>query len=169
MKWHRRGQIFDFDTSAFSAEYVGFAQSPQVLDCGDFVRIYFSTRQRSSEGKFVSLIQYVEMDRGFRNVLRTSSHTVVPLGGLGTFDEHGIFPFSVFRHGDGVWGYSNGWSRRKSVSVETSISEIRQRPGADRITAGTLPGVRPVRAGLQGCISHVVHLRHRLARASGWS
>jgi hypothetical protein len=121
MKWHRRGQIFDFDTSAFCTDYVGFAQSPQVLDCGDCVRIYFSTRKQSAEGKFVSIIQYIEMDPDFCRVLRRSNHSVVPLGELGTFDEHGIFPFSVFRHGNAVWGYSNGWSRRKSVSVETSI------------------------------------------------
>ena len=108
MKWHRRGQIYDFDTSAFCTDYVGFAQSPQVLDCGDCVRIYFSTRQQSAEGKFVSIIQYIEMDPGFRRVLRRSNHPVVPLGELGSFDEHGIFPFSVFRHGNAVWGYLSG-------------------------------------------------------------
>ena len=121
MKWIPRGQIFQFDESSFNGEFLGFAQSPQVLDCGDFVRIYFSTRQQSANGKFLSVIQYIEMDLEFKAILGRSHGTVVPLGDLGTFDEHGIFPFSVFRHGDAVWGYSNGWSRRKSVSVETSI------------------------------------------------
>ena len=29
-----------------------------------------------------------------------SDKTVIPLGGLGCFDEHGIFPMNVLRHGD---------------------------------------------------------------------
>src|ERR1700733_8745185 len=121
MKWRKRGQIFEFDRSAFGAAYVGFAQSPQVLVFEDFVRVYFSTRQRTSGAKFLSIVQYVEMDKGFKGIRDCSTHTVVPLGKLGTFDEHGIFPFSVFRHAGRVWGYSNGWSRRRSVSVETGI------------------------------------------------
>lgn len=121
MKWRRIGQVFDFDTSDFAREFIGFAQSPQALVLDDRVRFYFSTRERSDNGKFLSQVQYVELSRDFRTVLGRSHGTVVPLGKLGTFDEHGIFPFSVFRHGDEVWGYSNGWNRRKSVSVDTAI------------------------------------------------
>jgi len=39
----------------------------------------------------------------------------------GTFDEHGIFPMNVLRAGGRILGYTCGWSRRVSVSVETSI------------------------------------------------
>lgn len=121
MKWRKIGQIFNFDQSGFGMDYVGFAQSPQVLVCNELVRIYFSTRQRTPNGKFVSMVQYVEMDRSFTGIQGRSKHTVIQLGKLGTFDEHGIFPFCVFRHAGRVWGYSNGWSRRRSVSVETGI------------------------------------------------
>lgn len=121
MKWRKLGQIFDFEQSGFGADYIGFAQSPQALVFQDYVRIYFSTRQRTENGKFVSIVQYVDMDKGFKTILNRSAHTVVPLGKLGTFDEHGIFPFSVFRHAGQVWGYSNGWNRRKAVSVDTGI------------------------------------------------
>jgi predicted GH43/DUF377 family glycosyl hydrolase len=44
---------------------------------------------------------------------------VIPLGELGTFDEHGIFPLSPTRVGDKVYGYTNGISRRTSVDVES--------------------------------------------------
>ncbi len=121
MKWRRLGQVFDFDTSDFAGEFIGFAQSPQALVFDDRVRFYFSTRERRDNSKFVSQVQYVELSRDFNAVLGRSHGTVVPLGKLGTFDEHGIFPFSVFRHGDEVWGFSNGWNRRKSVSVDTAI------------------------------------------------
>ena len=47
---------------------------------------------------------------------------MIPLWGRsGRFDEHGIFPMNVVRHGDLVYGYTTGWSRRVSVSVETAI------------------------------------------------
>ena len=121
MKWRRLGQVFDFNSSSFAGEFVGFAQSPQALVFKDFVRFYFSTRPPAENGRFVSVVQYVDMSKDFQAVLGRSRGTVVPLGKLGTFDEHGIFPFSVFRHEDKVWGYSNGWNRRKSVSVDTAI------------------------------------------------
>jgi hypothetical protein len=46
---------------------------------------------------------------------------VIPLGGLGCFDEHGIFPMSVMRHGGAIYAYTCGWNRRVSVSVDTAI------------------------------------------------
>jgi predicted GH43/DUF377 family glycosyl hydrolase len=61
------------------------------------------------------------MHKNLRDIIHLSNQTIVPLGGLGTFDEHGIFPFNVVRFGDLVYGYTTGWSRRVSVSVETSI------------------------------------------------
>jgi len=121
MKWRRINQIFDFQRSPFADRFLGYAQSPQAVEFDDRVRIYFSTRERSENGKFLSIVQYVDLDKGFGTVLDSSRHTVIPLGKLGTFDEHGIFPFSPFRHEGLIMGYSNGWSRRKSVSVDTGI------------------------------------------------
>ena len=121
MKWRRLGLIFDFHQSDFAGEFVGYAQSPQALVFEDRVRFYFATRPQAEDGKFVSVVQFVDMSKDFRIVLGRSRGTVVPLGKLGTFDQHGIFPFCVFRNGDAVWGYSNGWNRRKSVPVDTAI------------------------------------------------
>jgi predicted GH43/DUF377 family glycosyl hydrolase len=61
------------------------------------------------------------MDRELSRILRVSEHTVLPLGELGAFDEHGIFPINVLRHGDKVLAYTTGWNRRVSVSVDTAI------------------------------------------------
>lgn len=98
-----------------------FAQSPQTLVFDDFVRIYFSTRKPDpSNGKFLSHIAYADFDKNFTRVLNVSSHQVIPLGELGSFDEHGIFPINVLRHEDIIYAYTCGWSRRVSVSVETS-------------------------------------------------
>ena len=131
MRWRKLGQVFDFATSGFEEEFSGFAQSPQALVFADRVRFYFSTRPESTDGKYVSVVQYVDMTRDLGSVIRRSESSVVPLGALGTFDEHGIFPFSVFRHGDEVWGYSNGWNRRKSVSVDTAIGLAISKDGGE--------------------------------------
>jgi sucrose-6-phosphate hydrolase SacC (GH32 family) len=61
------------------------------------------------------------MRKNLRELICVSAKTVIPLGELGCFDEHGIFPMSVIRHGGAVYGYTCGWSRRVSVSVDTSI------------------------------------------------
>ena len=120
MKWKKIGKIFDPVEHLHGQEYVGFAQSPQALVFDDFVRIYFSTRKKDTNGKFLSHIAFVDFDRKLKNIKGVSTETVIELGKIGTFDEHGIFPINPVRNGEKVWAYTCGWSRRVSVSVETS-------------------------------------------------
>ena len=122
MKWKKLGKIFDPTQHQLPNDCVQFAQSPQALVFGDFVRIYFSTRSvDKSNGKYLSHIAFVDMQKNLRDVIQVSDKTVIPLGELGCFDEHGIFPMSVMRHGDAMYGYTCGWNRRVSVSVDTAI------------------------------------------------
>ncbi len=122
MNWKKLGKIFDPTEHSLPNNCVEFAQSPQTLMFDDFVRIYFSTREKdNSTGKFLSHIAFVDMDKEFKSVINISSGNVIALGGLGTFDEHGIFPINVVRHEDRILAYTCGWSRRVSVSVETSV------------------------------------------------
>ena len=116
------GKVFDPTTVNLPVGCLEFAQSPHALKFEDFVRVFFSTRSADSDGgKYRSHIAFVDMDKSFQSVIRVSSNEVIPLGALGTFDEHGIFPMSLLRHGDAIYGYTTGWSRRVSVSVETAI------------------------------------------------
>lgn len=121
MKWQKIGKIFDPSQHALPNGCESFAQSPQALVCDTHVRIYFSTRARDASGKFLSHVAYVDMDRQLQNILGVAQHTVLPLGELGAFDEHGIFPINPVRHGDRVLAYTTGWNRRVSVSVDTAI------------------------------------------------
>lgn len=122
MKWTKLGRIFNPVLYNLPNGCVHFAQSPHALVFDDMVRIYFATRAvDKSNGKYLSHIAFVELQKNLRNVIRVSDKTVVPLGGLGCFDEHGIFPMSVMRHGGAVYGYTCGWSRRVSVSIDTAI------------------------------------------------
>lgn len=122
MRWKKLGKIFDPTQYVLPNDCVQFAQSPQALVFDDFVRIYFSTRAvDKNNGKYLSHIAFVDMQKNLRDVIRVSDKTVIPLGRLGCFDEHGIFPMNVMRHGNTVYGYTCGWNRRMSVSVDTAI------------------------------------------------
>jgi hypothetical protein len=121
-KWARLGFIFDLSKHSAAGRALDFAQSPQALVFNDFVRFYFSTRTREAHSRnYLSHVAYVDFSKDFRTILAISEHEVLPLGGLGCFDEHGIFPFSTFREGSLIRAYTCGWSRRVSVAVETSI------------------------------------------------
>lgn len=121
MNWKKLGKIFDPRDYKLPNNCLEFAQSPQTLLFDDFVRIYFSTREKDSTGKYLSHISFIDMDKQFKNILNISKKTVISLGDLGCFDEHGIFPFNILRNKNMIFGYIGGWSRRVSVSVETSI------------------------------------------------
>jgi hypothetical protein len=122
MRWHKQGLIFDPVQHRLPNGCVEFAQSPQALVFDDFVRIYFSTRSVDpANGKYLSHVAFVDMRKDLRSVIGVSQREVIPLGGLGCFDEHGIFPLNVLRHGSSVYGYTCGWNRRVSVSVDTAI------------------------------------------------
>lgn len=122
LKWRKLGRIFDPARFELPNHCEQFAQSPQALVFDHFVRIYFSSRERDPRnGKYLSHVCFADFPKDFRGVTRVNDRTVIELGKLGCFDEHGIFPMNVLRYRDKVYGYTCGWSRRTSVSVETSV------------------------------------------------
>lgn len=121
MKWKKLGRIFNPIDYSLPNNCVEFAQSPQTLVFDDFVRVYFSTRERDTSGKFLSHIAYVDFDSSLEKIIDVSKEQILPLGKLGCYDEHGIFPLNILRDNDRVLGYISGWTRRVSVSVETGI------------------------------------------------
>jgi len=121
MRWKKLGKVFDPSEHRLLGGTSGYAQSPQALVFDDFVRVYFSTREKDQTGKFLSNVAFADFDKAFTKVLNTSTRSVISRGGLGCFDEHGIFPFNVLRHGGKVLGYTTGWNRRVSVSTDAAI------------------------------------------------
>lgn len=115
MKWEKIGMIFDCSVLGLN-----YAKSPQALVFNDYVRIYFSTCYNDGN-KLISVVKYVDFNKNFTKIINYSEHEVISRGELGCFDEHGIFPFSPLRYNDQIFGYTSGWSRRQSVSVETGI------------------------------------------------
>jgi hypothetical protein len=140
MKWKKLGKVFDPTDHALPNCCVEFAQSPQALVLDDRVRVYFSTRERDSQGKYLSHVAYVDFTRDMGRMLSVSDHTVLPLGGLGSFDEHGIFPINILKDGDRVMAYTTGWNRKVSVSVDASIGlAISHDDGQTFLRCGTGP------------------------------
>ena len=122
MKWIKKGKIFDPTQFKLANNCSEFAQSPQTIVFDDFIRIYFSTRQKDPvNGMYLSFISYVDFTKDFSKVIKVSDKTVIELGGLGTFDEHGIFPINLLKHNGKISAYTCGWNRRISVPVETAI------------------------------------------------
>lgn len=121
MKWEKLGQIFNPLDHKLPLNCKAFAKSPQAIVFEDFVRVYFSSTETDQVGKLLSHVMYVDYDLKFKSIISLSSHQVIPLGGLGCFDEHGIFPFNVLRDGPIIRAYTTGWNRKVSVSADAAI------------------------------------------------
>jgi sucrose-6-phosphate hydrolase SacC (GH32 family) len=121
MRWNKLGKIFnpqEFKPLNLLGEY---AQSPQPVVFDDYIRVFFSTRELDHKGKYLSQVAFVDFDKSFSKILFVSKAKVIELGGLGEFDEHGIFPFNVLRVNDKLYAYTTGWNRKVSVSADASI------------------------------------------------
>jgi len=120
MNWEKIGKIFDPTNYSLSNNCREFAQSPQVLLFDDFIRVYFSTREKDETGKYLSHIAFVDLNKKFE-VIGVAKNTVLKLGNLGCYDEHGIFPLNILKTKDKLFGFVGGWNRRVSVSIDGSI------------------------------------------------
>ncbi len=122
-KWEKLGKIFDprdYKTGSWMQE---FAQSPSVLICEKYVRVYFCTRPApTAGGQYLSFLAYIDLDRNnLLNILNVCSKPVLGLGALGTFDEFGTNPAFVIRDQDTVRVYYGGWTRCESVRFNAAI------------------------------------------------
>lgn len=121
--WNKLGQIFD-PTKVEGKDWMkSHAQCPSTLVFDDFVRVYFSCRPaRDENGQELTRTTFLDLDRkDLTKVLRIADKPILELGELGCFDEHGIYPSSVIRHGKTVRFYYAGWSRCGSVPYNCSI------------------------------------------------
>ena len=141
LNWKDLGMIFSCDKH-LNSEFESHAQSPQALETNNGIRVYFSTRKRESPTSVVSHVQFAQFTKDWR-FTSVSSSPVIPLGEAGTFDEHGIFPFSVFSHNGRVLSYTCGWSRRSCVDVETATGLVESFDGGvtfERLGPGQIFG-----------------------------
>jgi hypothetical protein len=121
--WRKLGLVFDPSKIEGRHWLKEFAQAPATLVFDDFVRVYFSCRPPAdAQGRYVSRSAWVDLDRAdLFKVRELAPEPILPLGGLGEFDEFGIYPVSVIREGSLVRAYYAGWTRCESVPFNTAI------------------------------------------------
>ena len=122
-KWEKLGKIFNPNEHKNESWMQEFAQSPSVLICEKYVRVYFCSRPAPSlDGQYVSFIGYIDLNRrNLLSVVGVCKEPVLKLGKCGTFDEFGTNPVSVIRYENEVRAYYAGWSRCESVPFNGSI------------------------------------------------
>jgi hypothetical protein len=129
--WQKLGKVFTPQEITGLPWLKEFAQAPCALAVDDVVRVYFSCRPAPDErGRYVSYSAFVDLDRANPLIVRrVAERPILPLGGLGEFDEFGIYPVSVIRDGAEVRAYYAGWTRCESVPFNVAIGVAVSRDG----------------------------------------
>lgn len=122
-RWTRLGRPFVPQQVQGRPWLQSFAQAPATLLLEDRLRVYFSCRPPPDErGQFVSYSAWVDLDRkDLLRVLDMAEQPILPLGGMGCFDEFGTYPVSVIADGPRLRAYYAGWTRCESVPFDTAI------------------------------------------------
>ncbi|KAB2325482.1 hypothetical protein F8A86_00245 [Betaproteobacteria bacterium SCN1] len=145
--WTKLGRIFDPTAERPRPWMQAYAQCPTpFLYDADTVRVYFATRPpRGTDLQYVAYPGYVDLARNdLHRVTRIAADPLLPLGGPGAFDEFGLMPSAVVRHGDAVHLYYTGWSRMASVPYTTAIGLAISHDGGDtfrKVGEGPLLGL----------------------------
>ncbi len=147
-----------------------YAKSPQAVVFEEFIRIYFSACKKDGD-KLISYVCFADFSKDFKKTIRVLKQ-ILPDGNPGCFDEHGIFPFSPMEYEGRIYGYTSGWSRRRSVSVDTGIglagsddggeSFVRVGEGSDKFSRRAFPGRGRICKKISGAVSYVVYIRAEL-------
>jgi hypothetical protein len=124
-KWKKMGKVLDPSLIKGLPWLKEFAQAPATLIFEKFVRVYFSSRPpRDSNNQYVSYTGFVDLDReNLKKIVNIGEMPVLPLGEIGSFDEFGVYPFSVIREGSSVIAYYGGWTRSESVPYNVCIGK----------------------------------------------
>lgn len=134
--WQKLGRVFnplEIKDRYFLEEY---AQAPSVIIFDDFIRVYFSCRPKADRiGNYVSYSSFVDLKRSnFFEIISVADQPMMPLGDLGSFDEFGIYPVSVIRHGEDILAYYGGWTRCESVPFNVAIGRAVSKDGGKTFT-----------------------------------
>jgi len=130
-KWQKLGRVFNPRDVRNRSWLHEFAQAPCTLVFDDFVRVYFSCRPPPNEkGQYRSFSAFVDLKRSdLFEIVGVGAEPILPLGGVGEFDEFGVYPTSVIRNGNAVLAYYGGWTRCESVPFNVAIGAARSVDG----------------------------------------
>ena len=123
-KWRKLGHIYNpCDDANRPAWRWNYAQGVNTVLFDDYVRVYFCCREKPDDnGHTISRIYFADLDRTcLTRVIRVSESPVINVGGLGCFDEFGMYPFTAIRNGSKIYGYYGGITRCESVPFNAAI------------------------------------------------
>ena len=141
-KWEKKGLIFSPNNN-YPWMY-SHAQCPFPLDFGDFVRVYFATREKYHNNMCRAFGGFVDLDKNdLKKIIRVSSEPLMELGGLGEFDEFGSMPISVVRHNEEYYLYYVGWTRCYSTPYDWEIGFAKSNDGEKFVKIGKGPLIGP--------------------------
>lgn len=133
-QWIKRGLIFGPSMVDGRPDWMdSFAQAPNVVVFDTVVRVFFCCRPKpDNRGMFVSRVAFVDLDRhDLTRIVGISPDPLMPLGGLGEFDEFGTYPVSVIRDGgdQDLLACYGGWTRCESVPFDVALGMARSHDG----------------------------------------
>jgi predicted GH43/DUF377 family glycosyl hydrolase len=147
LSWKKLGRVFNPATDGVGPWMREFAQCPTPFLLDErTLRVFISCRPaRDGEAMYVSHPAYVDLDRSDpTRLLRVSPKPLLPLGGMGAFDEFGVMPCSVVRRGETLYMYYTGWTRMSSVPYTVGIGVAVSHDGGEsfeRIGDGPVLGL----------------------------
>lgn len=113
-KWQKKGLIFS--PNGYADWMYSHAQCPFTFDFGDFIRVYFSTREAYKNNMSRAHGGWVDLDKNdLKHIIRIAEEPMVELGKIGEFDEFGSMPNSIVKVGNEYYLYYCGWTRAVSV------------------------------------------------------
>ncbi|SDS27391.1 glycosylase [Opitutus sp. GAS368] len=123
--WRKLGRIFKPQDHLGRPWMHAFAQAPSTVLMEDRLRVYFSCRPSpEADGSYVSYTAYVDFDRqDLTRIIGLAETPIMPLGGVGEFDEFGTYPVSVIRVDHEFHAYYGGWTRCESVPFDVAIGK----------------------------------------------
>lgn len=151
--WEKKGMIFSPDGSM---DWMNtHAQVPYTLLFNDYIRIYFSTREKQDlNGQFKSYSGFIDVDiNNPKKILNISEEPIIDLGGTGEFDEFGSMAGTVVKHNNEFYLYYCGWQRSISTPYNWAIGLAKSSDGKKfkKIGMGPILGPIPNEPYLQAC------------------
>ena len=147
-KWKKLGQIFSPQevNDGYDREWMKeYAQCTSTVIFDNFIRIYFSCRPyKDSDGEAISRTAFIDVDKNdLTKIVNIAKEPILPLGKLGTFDQHAVYPTCVMKYNDEFLLYYAGWYRCRSVPFNTSIGIAKSTDGVTFHRLGDGPLIAP--------------------------
>ncbi|RAI12615.1 MAG: hypothetical protein DKM23_03680 [Candidatus Melainabacteria bacterium] len=142
-KWNKKGLIFS--PNKHSEWMYSHAQCPFTLDFGDFIRVFFSTREAYKNGMSRAHGGWVDLDKNnLKNILRIAEKPIIELGNIGEFDEFGSMPNSIVKVKEDLYYlYYCGWTRAVSTPYSWEIGFAKGKDSTHFVKEGKGPIIGP--------------------------